>query len=141
MSVLRYLAGSALLVVLLTGCMHNEASSGDSTRDNVPSTFVPPNSVKVVNGALHAILTRGDWLYQGARAHAGAINAYVEVPAAMPMNDEQMRAYIEFALCGQLETQSFWHRLQNTPLRIHLRRVGSPQGVAATCPRPNESAT
>ncbi|MBC3764681.1 hypothetical protein [Neptunicella marina] len=125
-----------LLVTLLTqtGCMQSQSHA--AAHGDVPSTLVPANTLKIVNGVFYTSLTRGNWYYKGARAFNGTINAYIEIPAEVSMDKALLKSYLQTSICPGADKKLLWQQLQNITLKVHLYTEGNSRGIRTQCLNP-----
>lgn len=117
----------------LTGCIQSKSVAATLFSDTPP---ISEQALKLVNHNFHATFIGGDWYYQGAQAVNGSINAYIQIPAKLNMNEQAQKRYLQQAICPAATKMNLWKELQNVPLSVHIYTMHKKFSVYAECQNP-----
>lgn len=122
-----------VLCATLSGCIQSEAATR-FTYSKDPA--VSESAVKLVNTVFHTTFLGGDWFYQGAQATNGTINAYIQIPNKLEMDEKMQKQYLKMAICPAKTKTALWKSLKEIPLSVHIYTSNKKFTVFAHCENP-----
>jgi len=127
---------SAMLLMTsmsLTGCIQSQSIAATLFEDK---PAISKQVLNLVNHNFHGTFIGGDWYYQGAQAVNGSINAYIQIPAKLNMNEKAQKRYLQQAICPAANKMNLWKELQDVPLSVHIYTMHKKFSVYAECQNP-----
>ncbi|MCY7295167.1 hypothetical protein [Alteromonas sp. a30] len=117
----------------LTGCIQGVAAERFAYKDVNP---VSESAIKAVNTKFYSNFSMGGWYYKGAKAINGTINAYIQIPSRLDMNQQDQKNYLRQSICPSAATADFWRALDGIPLSVHIYTFNKKFTVYAHCENP-----
>ncbi|UAA37353.1 hypothetical protein KIH87_11525 [Paraneptunicella aestuarii] len=122
-----------LASTMLTGCIQSNAAEKFAYSSTAP---VSESAIKAVNSSFYTNFAAGGWYYKGAEAINGTINAYIQIPSRLDMNQSDQKNYLRQAICPSTAKKEFWNQLQGIPLSVHIYTYNKKFTVYAHCENP-----
>lgn len=127
-----------LILVNLSACIQSNATTTENevSTTGKPQKLITDNTLKIVNAAFYQTFVLGDWRYKGARNLGGTINAYIQIPAPLDMNEEVQKTYLQTAICPSSAHTKMWDEINGIPLSIHIYTYEQKHSLYVDCINP-----
>ena len=126
----------AALCLILTACIQNFDIEVPRYADK-SSLMVSKSTLMKINRTFYGAFSHGNWNYKGAKARAGQVNAYIQIPQELDMKHSVQQQYLRDMVCPtkQLGTD-LWQELKHIDLSVHIYTKSKSKSVSAVCVNP-----
>ena len=123
------------ICAMLTACIQNFNIEVPRYADK-SSLMVTEQTLRDINRLFYANFSHGDWNYKGAKATAGEVRAYIQMPNKLNMTPKVQERYVQQVICPKPDNLALWSKLKQIDLSVHLYTVVQSDSVSATCISP-----
>ncbi|WP_340680750.1 hypothetical protein [Paraglaciecola sp.] len=130
-------------LLLLSGCMQSQYAADFRTPFppiSDSSISATDNTVKMVNAVFYQSFIGGEWQYKGSTNLKNSINAYIQIPEELDMNEEAQENYLQQAICPAAQHQQMWKALNDKTLVVHIYTYKRKYSQYANCINPLEKS-
>lgn len=134
-SVLITLFKVLLLSLVLTACIQNFNVDVPRYADK-SSLMVSKSTIVKINRTFYGNFSQGNWNYKGAKARAGQVNAYIQIPQELNLQPAVQEKYLRDMICPDSSDLELWSQLKHVKLFVHLYTTSKSKSISATCVNP-----